>query len=414
MNNLIAISLSPNTEKKDIFLALKLIFSPWKWLKGKKIEELEAAFRHYFKIKFAVSFKNGRSAEYAILKSMGVKNGDEVLIQAFTCVVVPNPILWLGAKPVYVDFEEESLNMDPRDLKKKITAKSKVIIVQHTFGKPAKIKQIMDIAKNNKLFLIEDCAHSLGAQTANKKLGTYGDAAFFSFGRDKVISSVFGGIAITNNNQIGQKLLKIKQKANFPSRFWVFQQLFHPIAFSFILSLYNFLGLGKVILFGLQKIGLLSRAVSPEEKMTQQPKNFLTKLPNALASLALFQFQRLEEFNQKRRKISDVYRKRLVLQKLKPLVRVPGEIDMRYTLISQEAGNLLEFAKKRGILLGDWYQQIIDPKGVNLKKAGYVWGSCPAAEKIAKNVINLPTYPRMKIKEAEKVVNLLKEYFKEK
>lgn len=414
MRKTIAISLSPNTERKDILLAIKLLFSPWLWLEGDAIKKLEQAFKNYFGVKYAVSFNSGRSAEYAILQAAGIKKGDEVLVPAFTCVVVPNAVLWLEAKPVYVDFEKESLNMSPNDLRKKITAKSKVIIVQHTFGKPAKIEEIRKIAKENKFLLIEDCAHSLGARFQGKKLGTYGEAAFFSFGRDKVISSVFGGMAITNNQKIGKNLLKIHKEINFPSHFWVLQQLLHPIAFSIILPFYNFFNFGKILLVSLQKLGLLSRAVSNQEKKTEQPRGFPAKLPHALATLALSQFQRLTKFNQKRKEISLIYRDKLKIKGIKSLPTVPGEIYMRYTIISRQAKEILDYAKERGIVLGDWYQNIVDPKGVDFTRAGYLRGSCPVAEEMSRQVVNLPTYPRMKPKEAQQVINIIKEFFQER
>ncbi|HUV42390.1 MAG TPA: DegT/DnrJ/EryC1/StrS aminotransferase family protein [Patescibacteria group bacterium] len=406
----IAISLSPNTEKQDISLAAKMLFSPGQWLKGEKIKELESSFKDYFKVKYAVSFNSGRSAEYALLKAMDLKKNDEVLIQAFTCVVVPNPILWLKAKPIYVDFEKDTLNMSPRDLKKKITSKSKIVVVQHTFGKPAKMDEIKKIAKDKKLLLIEDCAHSLGAKYKNKKLGTDGEAAFFSFGRDKIISSVFGGMAITNNDRIGKKLLEIQKSLSFPSRFWVGQQLFHPLAFEIILPLYNLFSLGKLLLVVFQKLNLLSRAVSGEEKMSRQPRNYPRKLANAQATLALSQFHRLAKFNQKRKEIGEIYRQEL--KGIKTLKPVSGEIFMRYTILSKQAKAMINEAKKKGILLGDWYQNIVDPQGVNFEKAGYSWGSCPVAEEIASQVVNLPTYPRMGEKEARRVINLVKAFLK--
>jgi dTDP-4-amino-4,6-dideoxygalactose transaminase len=407
----IAISLSPNTFRKDITLALKLLFSPWQWRRGKAIELLEEEFKNYFRVKYAVSFNSGRTAEFAILKAMGIKKGDEVLIQGFTCVVVPNPVIWLEARPAYVDFERESLNMDPNDLRKKVTLKSKAIIVQHTFGKPAKIDEIKRIAKKNNLFLIEDCAHSLGARFKGRKLGVYGEAAFFSFGRDKVISSVFGGMAITNNENIGEELERIQKELKFPSYFWIFQQLLHPIIFVFVLKFYNFFNLGKLILVGFQKLKLLSFSVTIAETETKQPPEFPTKLPHAQAALALLQFKRLSEFNRKREQISEVYKKKLRLKPVTHLTPVSGEIHMRYPVLAQKAHDLIDYAKKKGILLGDWYQNIVDPKGVDFAKAGYSLGSCPEGEEIAKKVINLPTYPKMTPEEVEKVVQLIKDFF---
>src|SRR5581483_4013141 len=113
--------------------------------------------------------------------------------QAFTCVAVPNSVLWTGAKAIYADIDETG-NLDPKDLEKKITKKTKAVIIQHTFGIAANMDAIQKVLKGKKIILIEDCAHALGASYKGKKLGTFGEFAFFSFGRDKVISSVFGGM----------------------------------------------------------------------------------------------------------------------------------------------------------------------------------------------------------------------------
>ena len=127
----ISISLSPNTEKDDIRLAFRLIFKPWLWKRGKAIEELEGQFKNYLGVKYVISFNSGRSAFLAILESLGLNDNDEILTQAFTCNAVPNPIIWSNLKPVYVDCDEKTFNIDNNDLKRKITQKSRVVIV-HT------------------------------------------------------------------------------------------------------------------------------------------------------------------------------------------------------------------------------------------------------------------------------------------
>jgi perosamine synthetase len=240
----IAISLSPNTEKGDIDLALKLILNPRLWKEGKEIKELEEEFKKYLGIKYAISFNSGRSALMAILDSLEIKEDDEILLQGFTCNSAVIPILQKKAKPVYVDIDE-TINLDPKDLERKITKKSKAVMIQHTFGWPAKIEEILEICKKYNLYLIEDCAHSLGAKYKGKFCGTFGDVAFFSFGRDKIISSVYGGMTTTNDDKIGERLKNFKEKLDFPSNFWIFQQLLHPILVNYlILPLYGFFDLG--------------------------------------------------------------------------------------------------------------------------------------------------------------------------
>src|SRR3989344_7854503 len=198
----ISISLSPNTEADDILLAFKQLVQPWRWNKKKDVELLERAFAKRLGVKHAVAFNSGRSALLAILSALEgdpsfakASEGKEVLLQAFTCNAVPNPVIWAGLKPVYVDCREDDFNIDPVDLERKVTPRSKVVIVQHTFGLPADMDRIVEICKRRNLILVEACAHALGATYRGKKVGTFGKAAFFSFSRDKVISCVYGGMA---------------------------------------------------------------------------------------------------------------------------------------------------------------------------------------------------------------------------
>ncbi|MEI7425017.1 MAG: DegT/DnrJ/EryC1/StrS family aminotransferase, partial [Candidatus Staskawiczbacteria bacterium] len=202
----ISISLSPNVEKDDLRLALNLIIRPWLWKRGKAIKELESEFKKYLGVKYAFSFNSGRSSFFAILKSLNLQDNDEVLLQAFTCNAVPNPILWVKLKPVYVDCNMDDFNIDPVDLESKITTKTRVVVVQHTFGLPANMDVIRGICGAYNLILIEDCAHSLGAEFNGLKVGSHSKASFFSFSRDKIISSIYGGMATTNDDVIAKEL----------------------------------------------------------------------------------------------------------------------------------------------------------------------------------------------------------------
>jgi dTDP-4-amino-4,6-dideoxygalactose transaminase len=371
---MISCSLSPNTEADDVWLALRILFSPRIWKRGRAVHKVEKRFG-------GVSFNSGRSALLAILKAFDIGKGDEVIIQAFTCVAVPNSVRWAGAIPVYADIDE-TYNIDPKDFEKKITKKIKAVIVQHTFGIPAKIEEIIAIAKKYDILVIEDFAHTMS-------LPMKGDAAFFSFGRDKVISSVFGGLAIINDKcPMPNAKLKLKnyhKKLNTPSLGWIFQQLFHPIAFSIILPLYR-IGIGKVILVLLQRLRLLGFPVYKEEKLGRQPDDFPAKYPNALAMLLLNQLKKLDRFTTQRREISRMYGVD------KPYLRFPKIVD--------DPEKIIAHAKKQGILLGNWYHHVVDPVAV-----GYKTGSCPNAEEAAKHIINLPT--RISPKDANRVLEAL-------
>lgn len=404
----IAISLSPNTSAQDVLQTIRLFFSPWNFFQEDGVRNLEHWFRYYFKTSYAIGFNSARSSLFAILRVLRIKPGDEIILQSFTCVAVPASIIAAEGRPVYVDINS-NLTIDIADLEKKITKKTKAILVQHTFGIPVNLTEVMAIAKKHKLYIIEDVAHTIGGTYKGKKLGTIGDVGFFSFGRDKAFSSVFGGMAITNNKELGKKLRTFQQRLQKPSFFWTLQQLFHPIAFFIIMPLYNFLSTGKIILIVLQKLHLLSFPVFPEEKKGKLKPHFVQKLPNTLAYLALFQLKRLQEFNNRREEISAQYLKELDKFSINILYKQTAPF-LRFPITVKKRDEFLSFFRKRGIYLGKWYSEIIDPKGVDFKKIYYRIGSCPNAEYIAKHIVNLPTYPTMLDNDVEKVIEVLKQY----
>lgn len=397
----ISCALSPNTEKDDVRLAWNTLFNPGVWREGEAIGRVEGWFRDYFFVSSAASFNSGRSALFAILKAFDLGEGDEVLVQAFTCVAVPDAVLWTGAKPVFVDIDE-TLNIDPDQIEKNITPKTKAIIVQHTFGIPAHMDTMRKIASRHNLILIEDCAHSLGAHYKGKKVGTLGDAAFFSFGRDKVISSVWGGAAIINPKFKVQnsKLKDYQENLPMQTNFWIFQQLLHPVVFSIILRLYDVV-IGKVLLVLLQRLRLLSVPVYPIEKTGGRPDDFPATLPNALAILAFHQLQKLDRFNRQRQEIARLYEEKLEGKHASH----SGAIYLRFPLIVKDAEGARKRARSTGILLGNWYHNTIDPAGVDFFRIGYHLGSCPNAEKAARHIINLPT--RITADEARKVLEVV-------
>lgn len=416
----ISISLSPNTEKDDIRLAFKLIFRPRFWKSDKElvIPEslstllLEKKFKEYFKVKYAISFNSGRSALLAILKNLNLKQGDEILLQAFTCNAVVNPILWSGLKPVFVDCNEKTFNIDKEDLERKISPKSRAIIVQHTFGLPADMDAILEICKKHNLILIEDCAHALGAEYQNQKVGTFGKIAFFSFSRDKVISSVYGGMVITNDDALAQKLNEFQEETGYPSGFWIFQQLLHPLLMNwFVLPTYKMFG--KYLLIFFQWSHILSKAVHWKEKVGQKPNYFPKRFPNALAILALKQFKKLDEFENHRKMIANVYYEGLSginSFELPPNPEGRKQNFLRFVVKHAKAHEITERARRKNILIGDWYDSVIAPSDTRLDKMGYVLGRCPKAEKLARITFNLPTHINISKEEAQKIIEFLKKW----
>ncbi|MDD2696784.1 MAG: aminotransferase class I/II-fold pyridoxal phosphate-dependent enzyme [Candidatus Pacebacteria bacterium] len=413
----ISISLSPNTEPDDIRLALKLLFQPWRWTAEAKSQQLESLsdlereFRRYLGVKCAFSFNSGRSALMAILNSLNLEKGSEVLLQAFTCNAAANPIIWSGFKPVYVDCDEKTFNMDSEDLKRKISAKSKVVMVQHTFGLPADMDEIVNICQQNNLILIEDCAHALGATYKGKNVGTFGRASFFSFSRDKVISSVYGGMSVTDDLTLAQNIKNYQGKAGFPSFFWTFQQLLHPILMNWVI-LPTYKIFGKYLLILLQWFHILSKAVHWKEKRGLRPGYFPKKLPSALSLLALNQLGKLEKLNDHRKEVADFYFFSLKDGSLSlPLVLNDREnIFLRFTVKHPQAHRIIERAWRENLLIGDWYTSPVAPHDTKLDKLQYVSGSCPKAEKLSKETFNLPTHINISQKEVKRILDFLKKH----
>ncbi len=400
----ISISLSPNVESDDIWLVFKLLFQPWRWKKGQATKELEDRFKKYLGVKHAFAFNSGRSCLMAISRHLD----GEVLVQSFTCNATINPILWSGANPVYIDVNKETFNIDAEDLKRKITSNSKAIMVQHTFGIPADLNKIKKIAQENNLLLIEDCAHSLGAEYNGQKVGTFGEVAFFSFSRDKIISSVYGGMVATNDDELADEIKKYRDAIEYPSLFWVKQQLLHPIFMSLILPSYRILG--KYILVLFQSFHLMSKAVHWKEKIGERPSYFPKRMPNALAILALNQFEKLEKFNKHRQEIADFYVSNL---KGFEFAKIPENIKpayLRFPIKHKDAHKIIKNLWQKNILIGDWYTSPIAPNDTKSEKFNYNSSTCPNAEILSKITLNLPTHINISKKQAKEIIRSLDPY----
>ncbi len=409
-----AISISPNLLFKDVLISLSFILLPWRWKNLRAGDtDIEKILSKQFDNLGVVTFGSGREALYSILVNMGFNKGDEVLVEGYTCVVVSNAIIWAGLKPVYIDIEKDTYNMDPQDIEHKITNKTRAIIIQHTFGKPADMDAIISISRKHNLKVIEDCAHSLGSKYKGKKLGTFGDAAILSFGRDKVISSVHGGAAVIKDKDLYQRLGEYRAALPHVAIKRVLQHLMHPIiTYFFVLPFYN-IYLGKIILVISQKLGIISKVFVPGEKKAIKPQSFPTKYPYSLSCIAVNQLKHLAIFNKRRREISLVYRNELKnyqhITVIKDFVEEEN-IYMRFTVIVDHPRKLVSIAKHREIVLGNWYDTVIAPGTVVLKDAKYIPGECKNAELLATRTVNLPTYYRLKDYQIKNIINVLRAY----
>ena len=177
------------------------------WALGPNIEEFEKLIAQYIGTKHAVVFNSGGSALHALLIAYGIGKGDEIIAPSFSFICTANAPLYVGAKPIFADIEEISYGLDPEDVRKKITEKTKAIMPMHYGGAVClKIKELNSLAKEKGILLIEDAAESFGAKLSGQKVGTFGDAAMFSFCQTKVFTTGEGGCIVTNSDDIYNKL----------------------------------------------------------------------------------------------------------------------------------------------------------------------------------------------------------------
>lgn len=176
------------------------------WAIGPKNESFEEKIAKYTGSQYALSFNSGTSALHAALLAHGIGKGDEVIVPSFTFISTANTPLFVGAKSVFADIEEETFGLDPDDVVKKITKKTKAIIPVHYGGCPCMIKELRKVANDNNVLLIEDAAEAFGASVGGQKVGTFGDTSMFSFCSNKIITTGEGGAIVTESKDIYEKL----------------------------------------------------------------------------------------------------------------------------------------------------------------------------------------------------------------
>ena len=210
-------SLTGN-EKKYVIDCLD---STWISSKGKYIQAFEDRFASYVGVAHATSVCNGTVAIHLALLALGIEAGDEIIVPAFTYIASVNAITYTGAKAVFVDSLEDSWQMDPEDVVKKITPKTRAVMAVHLYGQPCKLDVLQKICKERGLYLIEDCAEAIASRYMGKHVGTFGDISAFSFFGNKTITTGEGGMVVTNNPELHEKASHLKTQAVSPKRqYW--------------------------------------------------------------------------------------------------------------------------------------------------------------------------------------------------
>jgi perosamine synthetase len=355
-------------------------------------------------------FAKGRVALYAILRALDVGPGDEVILPAFTCVAVPNAILYAGARPVWVDIDPATLCVDPASVDRAITPRTKAILAQSTFGLSADLDSITTIA-SGRAAVIDDCAHGLGGRYNGKPNGATAPFSFFSTQWSKPVSTGLGGIAVDRDGIAADRLRELERSAVEPSAMRV-------LALRALLFGRDLAGNGRVLRGGraiyrvLGRAGLVPGSSSQDElEDPKMPDGFLARLSGSQARLGADRIGRLAWDTERRRAIAHRYSTWLA-DAGRTAAAEPANVEhafLRYPVRVTDRTIFLGLAERAGIDLGDWFVSPVHPVTSGLDRWDYAPGQTPNAERACREIANLPTHPDLGDDDVGRVLSFLSE-----
>lgn len=340
---------------------------------GPKISEFEKMVADYTGTKYAVAISNGTAALHAACFAAGIGQGDEVITTPITFAASANCVLYCGGTPVFADIDPRTYNIDSEDVKRKITPRTKAIIPVHLTGQPCDMEAIHKIAQENNLLVIEDGAHALGSEYQGKKIGGLSDMTTFSFHPVKPITTGEGGMIMTNDKELYQKLLlfrshgitrdkKLMTRDEGP---WFYQQMFLG---------YNY------------------------------------RMTDIQAALGCSQMKKLDGFIAKRRKLAQRYNEAFCGMEDVVTPYQLAETNSGWHLyiiqiLNHDRRKVFEKLREKGIGVNVHYIPVYEHP--YYQNNGYQNVHCKNAEVLYRNMITLPLYPTMTSEEQDYVINTL-------
>jgi len=339
--------------------------STWISSKGKFISIFESKFKEFVGTKYATTVANGTVALHLALLALGISGDDEVIVPTLTYIASVNAIAYTGAKPIFVDSLKGSWQMDPEDVIKKITSKTKAVLAVHLYGHPCEMARLVEICKEYDLFLIEDCAEAIGTKYENKHVGTFGDISIFSFFGNKTITTGEGGMVVTNDDTLFDRAVHFKGQGLAQHR-----QYWHDVIG------YNY------------------------------------RMTNICAAIGVAQLENIEHFVKRKREIAELYKDELKGLRLE-FHNEFGNVYHSYWMVSI----LVEEAKLRDLL-----RRYLEDRGVETRPVFYpvhtmpMYSSSyqrhPNAESIGWRGINLPSFPGLPNEDVIYICSIIKDFFK--
>ena len=369
----------PYVDSKDITEIKKAASAPF-LTNGPKLDIFEQKFKKFTKSKYAIGVSNATAALYLSLKALGIKKNDEVIVPDLTFVATANVVLQVGATPVLVDIDDETLNISTESIIKNISRKTKAIIPVHLAGTSCDMQKIMKIARSNSLKVIEDCAHGIGTSYNKKHVGNFGNAGCFSFYPTKNLTTIEGGMVITNDEKIADFIQLARN---------------HGMSRS-LMSRYSS---GKPWEYDIKDIG------------------YNYRLDEIRSTLGISQLQKLTILNKKRLTAFLYYNKGL---KNIPGLIVPNEKNFRdnschlYIIrITADAkisrDKLFYSLQKKGIGSSVHYKPLHE--FTLFRKKGISRGSLSISKRIYKEILSLPMYPQLPRSSQDYIIKSIKNIF---
>ncbi len=395
----------------EIFIALKNLLSQ-RYPQESLIATFEKRFARLIGVKYAIAMPTARIGLAVFLDTVELEKGDEVIMSSYNYHVVAALFKYKRLKPIFVDIDAKTWNMDPDLIEAKITPRTKMVLATHLYGRICDMDRLTFLCQKHNILLIEDAAHACGTEYKNRRAGSFGDLACFSFGTGKALVTLEGAILATNNERIASNLRSRLEADNVAKKRVILQKLMKPlietistkrVIFPFfvypILYLMNCLGSKFIEEFTEDKY------VLEEGRVTRGSLAF-TRFQ---AALGIEQLKRLEDLNNKRifwgmalnRLLSGIEQIQL------PLINGGKEhINLYYGIVTQEAKALRKYLLSRGV----------DTKMGSMRACSALdfLGSedlCPIAERISPNVIELPCYPSLTLKEVYYLANLIRRFY---
>jgi len=379
-------------------------------VQGDQVAEFETRFGAYHGMRHAISASYGRMAFYYILKAFNFPANSEIIFPALTFWVVPEIARVAGLRPVFVDIDRDTFNLDPALIESAISPNTRAIVPTHLYGQPCDMAPIMEIARKHKLRVIEDCAHSIGAKYKGQKTGTFGDASFFSFQMLKGLNTYGGGMAVTNDDALAGEIRKLAEAEPFPGAGAVRKKIFggylqrafispYGFTFSMFFAFYiaSFFGNHDLTRFIWEKI----RSLDP------LPDSYRKRYSNAQAIVGIKMLENLDRFNEQSRRNAGLLTKGLEgIHSIIPPRCIPDAepVYYQYCIRVSDPEALSHRAIRKGVDMEIMHVDICN----RLELFKPFEAECPNAESTART-LQLPVYSSLRPKDIQRILHVVRQ-----